>query len=213
LALLAIVSTLNYADAAISDAVTCGSVTKLLNSAHRVRLHSHDVKYGSGSGQQSVTAIEDMDDHNSHWQILNPFDNNDKGVCVRGTPVACGTNIRLMHMSTGCLLHSHLFTSPLSRNQEVSCFGSDGKGDSGDNWQVICLDEGDDFWRRTSGVKLKHVDTGTFLSVPGHKYGRPIQGQMEVATTSSTDTTTLWKTKEGVFIMPSQEQKAKLDDD
>lgn len=32
--------------------VTCGSVLKLLNPKHNVRLHSHEVKYGSGSGQQ-----------------------------------------------------------------------------------------------------------------------------------------------------------------
>ena len=32
--------------------VTCGSVLKLLNLRNNVRLHSHDVKYGSGSGQQ-----------------------------------------------------------------------------------------------------------------------------------------------------------------
>jgi len=34
------------------DYVTCGSVLKLLNVRSNVRLHSHDVKYGSGSGQQ-----------------------------------------------------------------------------------------------------------------------------------------------------------------
>ncbi len=28
--------------------VTCGSVVKLLNVKHNVRLHSHDVRYGSG---------------------------------------------------------------------------------------------------------------------------------------------------------------------
>ena len=32
--------------------VTCGSAIKLANSENNVRLHSHDVKYGSGSGQQ-----------------------------------------------------------------------------------------------------------------------------------------------------------------
>lgn len=32
--------------------VTCGSVIKLLNVDYRTRLHSHDVKYGTGSGQQ-----------------------------------------------------------------------------------------------------------------------------------------------------------------
>lgn len=30
------------------SAVTCGSVLKLLNTRHSVRLHSHEVKYGSG---------------------------------------------------------------------------------------------------------------------------------------------------------------------
>lgn len=29
--------------------VTCGSLVKLLNTRHNVRLHSHDVKYGSGN--------------------------------------------------------------------------------------------------------------------------------------------------------------------
>lgn len=29
--------------------VTCGSLVKLLNTKHNVRLHSHDVKYGSGN--------------------------------------------------------------------------------------------------------------------------------------------------------------------
>lgn len=32
--------------------VTCGSVLKLASGESNIRLHSHDVKYGSGSGQQ-----------------------------------------------------------------------------------------------------------------------------------------------------------------
>lgn len=31
------------------------------------RLHSHDVPYGSGSGQQSVTGYPNVDDANSYW--------------------------------------------------------------------------------------------------------------------------------------------------
>lgn len=31
------------------ELVTCGSVLKLFNTQHRVRLHSHDIKYGSGA--------------------------------------------------------------------------------------------------------------------------------------------------------------------
>lgn len=32
--------------------VTCGSVVKLMNNNFKVRLHSHEVKYGTGSQQQ-----------------------------------------------------------------------------------------------------------------------------------------------------------------
>jgi dolichyl-phosphate-mannose--protein O-mannosyl transferase len=34
------------------DSVTCSSTFKLLNQQSGDRLHSHDIKYGSGSGQQ-----------------------------------------------------------------------------------------------------------------------------------------------------------------
>lgn len=33
--------------------VTCNSVIKLQQTRHNVRLHSHEVQYGSGSGQQA----------------------------------------------------------------------------------------------------------------------------------------------------------------
>lgn len=60
--------------------VTCGSAIKLQNLAYKIRLHSHDVKYGSGSGQQSVTGTDTTDDVNSHWAILGPLNKT----CKRG---------------------------------------------------------------------------------------------------------------------------------
>lgn len=39
--------------------------------------------------------------------------------CEAGEPIECGSNVRLEHMITGKNLHSHMFQSPLSRNQEV----------------------------------------------------------------------------------------------
>lgn len=52
-----------------SNRVTCGTVVKLANEVKsKVRLHSHDIKYGSGSGQQSVTAVENQDT-NSYWLV------------------------------------------------------------------------------------------------------------------------------------------------
>lgn len=132
--------------------VTCGSVIKLVNSNYKVRLHSHDIKYGSGSGQQSVTATETQEDVNSYWAVKGKIDQQ----CVRGEPVECGATIRLEHVETKKNLHSHHFTSPLSHNQEVSAFGKEGEGDTGDNWTIVCTEE---YWKREDNFRLKHVDT------------------------------------------------------
>ena len=54
--------------------VTCGSVIKLANDLKtRVRLHSHDSKYGSGSGQQSVTVAENQDT-NRYFVFISGFE-------------------------------------------------------------------------------------------------------------------------------------------
>lgn len=62
----------NFVSAKSSDLVSCGSVLKLFNVDYKIRLHSHDVKYGSGSGQQSVTGITISEDLNSHWTVKAP---------------------------------------------------------------------------------------------------------------------------------------------
>jgi dolichyl-phosphate-mannose--protein O-mannosyl transferase len=179
-----------------SDIVTCGSVLKLVNTHFQARLHSHDVKYGSGSGQQSVTGTDVQEDVNSHWAIKG----STKKFCNRGEPIECGQEIRLEHLTTKRNLHSHLFSSPLSRNQEVSAFGEDGEGDTGDNWIVVCEGE---HWRRGDKIMFRHVDTETYLGVTDNTYGRPIHGQREVATFNSPNHSTRWETSEGLFILKS----------
>lgn len=72
-------------------------------------------------------------------------------------PIQCGSIIRLTHLTTKKNLHSHLFNSPLSGNQEVSAYGNDGEGDTGDHWYVDCSG---DYWERDDDVRLKHADTG-----------------------------------------------------
>ncbi|PZC87252.1 hypothetical protein B5X24_HaOG201488 [Helicoverpa armigera] len=171
----------------------------MINTDLRLRLHSHDVKYGSGSGQQSVTAVDVADDYNSHWLVRAPMGES----CKRGAPVKCNSNIRLQHVSTKKNLHSHYFSSPLSGNQEVSCYGDeDGEGDTGDHWTVVC---NNDFWRRDTPVKFRHVDTGSFLAGSGRTFGRPISGQGEiVGVTSQYGAYTDWQAKEGLFIHPGE---------
>ncbi|XP_074045163.1 LOW QUALITY PROTEIN: stromal cell-derived factor 2 [Macrotis lagotis] len=177
--------------------VTCGSVVKLLNTRHNVRLHSHDVHYGSGSGQQSVTGILDVDDSNSYWRIRGKTST----VCERGTPVKCGQAIRLTHVNTGRNLHSHHFSSPLSGNQEVSAFGEEGEGDYLDDWTVLCSGS---HWVRDDEVRFKHASTDVLLSVTGEQYGRPISGQIEVHGMAQQSQNNYWRAMEGIFMKPSE---------
>ncbi|GCB62537.1 stromal cell-derived factor 2-like [Scyliorhinus torazame] len=184
--------------------VTCGSVIKLLNTLHNVRLHSHDVKYGSGSGQQSVTGVTEADDSNSYWRIRGKSDI----VCERGNVVKCGDTIRLTHINTGRNLHSHHFTSPLSGNQEVSAFGEEGEGDSLDNWTVVCSGT---YWERLNPVRFKHTSTEAMLSITGEQYGRPINGQLEVHGMQYSNQYNSWKVMEGIFMKPMDMSRAGID--
>ncbi|KAE9553355.1 hypothetical protein FO519_003418 [Halicephalobus sp. NKZ332] len=189
------------------EPITCGSVIKLMNVQSKIRLHSHDIKYGSGSRQQSVTGMPNPDDVNSHWQILGA----NKESCARGTPVKCGDTIRFLHLKTKCLLHSHDFPAPLtSNNQEVSCFGSDGEGDRGDNWKVICSNE---IWTEDEDIKLKHIDTGKYLSTSGQQYGRPITNQFEVVALTSPSNNAMWRSAEGVIMQVSKAVENSILDD
>ncbi|CAI8055673.1 Stromal cell-derived factor 2 [Geodia barretti] len=178
--------------------VTCGSVLKIANVDSSDRLHSHDVKYGSGSGQQTVTGVPHADDVNSYWLVKGAYgvDTNYQ----RGASVQCGSVIRLQHVQTRKFLHSHRFKSPLSGNQEVSAFGGDDSSDSGDNWEVECSSSQAQYWQRDENVRLKHVDTNAYLHITGHKYGRPISGQKEVSGISTKSSSNLWRAMEGVYL-------------
>ncbi|XP_027156978.1 stromal cell-derived factor 2-like protein isoform X2 [Coffea eugenioides] len=84
--------------------ITYGSVTKLMHGRTKFRLHSHDVPYGSGSGQQSATGFPNVDDSNSYWIVRPVSDTN----AQQGDTIKGGTIIRLQHMRTRKWLHSHM---------------------------------------------------------------------------------------------------------
>ncbi|KAG7484792.1 hypothetical protein MATL_G00054010 [Megalops atlanticus] len=176
-----------------------------IDSRHNVRLHSHDVRYGSGSGQQSVTGVTTVEDSNSYWSVRG----TSSEACRRGTPVRCGQTIRLTHVNTGRNLHSHYFASPLSSNQEVSAFGEEGEGDSLDEWTVLC---GGAVWQRDESVRFQHAATEGLLSVTGEQYGRPIHGQREVHAMATPNQHNYWKAMEGIFMKPSESPGARDND-
>ncbi|CAO3589992.1 unnamed protein product [Absidia cylindrospora] len=176
------------------EKVTCGSTIKLVNKVTNHKLHSHGVSYGSGYGQQSVTGFVESDDPNSFWMVRAAHSMQ----CIRGQPVPCGAAIRLRHTNTKGYLHSHLHSSPLSGQQEVSCFdGNDG----GDDWLVQCVDPSQEFWLREQPIQLVHVDSNTYLTCsPQHHYGQPIPGQLEVASAKSSSKNTHWLAQEGFYF-------------
>lgn len=189
------------------DYVTCGSVVKLMNKAFQVRLHSHDVKYGSGSGQQSVTGMTNQDDGNSYWQIKGETGKD----CRRGETITCGQAIRLNHVKTGKNLHSHHFAAPMSTNQyEVSAFGEGGEGDHLDHWVVTCSGS-QKLWSRKEHVRFKHSETNSYLSCSQNTYGRPIHGQQEVlgSVSDAGKTSNYWKAVEGIYIRPTENSTEK----
>uniref|UniRef100_A0ACD5ZWP5 Uncharacterized protein n=1 Tax=Avena sativa TaxID=4498 RepID=A0ACD5ZWP5_AVESA len=175
--------------------VTYGSTVKLMHDKTKVRLHSHDVAYGSGSGQQSVTGFPQTDDSNSYWIVRPTLDSSAK----QGDAIETGSIIRLQHMRTRRWLHSHLHASPLSGNLEVSCFGGDEQSDTGDYWRLE-IEGKDKIWKRDQKVRLRHVDTGGYLHSHNKKYNRLGGGQQEVCGVRDKRAENIWSTAEGVYL-------------
>ncbi|CAH0513216.1 unnamed protein product [Peronospora belbahrii] len=195
--------------------VTCGSSIKLVHEMTRYRLHSHEVAYGGGSEQQSVTAHAARNDVNSYWLVK---EGDAEPVCEVGKPIACGSTIRLEHMLTRRNLHSHMYKPPLSsKNLEVSAFGVAGEGDRLDSWIVECQEnqqcsidgecKDDGLWKRGEIVRLRHKETNHMLYTSSTARFDdnncphcPINGQQEVSGSSMVTQDTLWFAGEGVYV-------------
>ncbi|KAK7311905.1 hypothetical protein RJT34_10370 [Clitoria ternatea] len=181
--------------------ITYGSVLKLMHEKTKFRLHSHDVPYGSGSGQQSVTGFPNVDDSNSYW-IVRP----EPGTSAKqGDAIKSGTIIRLQHMKTRKWLHSHLHASPISGNLEVSCFGGESESDTGDYWRLLIEGSGKT-WKQDQKIRLQHVDTGGYLHSHDKKYSRIAGGQQEVCGVREKRADNVWLAAEGVYL-PVTESK------
>ncbi|KAG0493247.1 hypothetical protein HPP92_004241 [Vanilla planifolia] len=175
--------------------VTYGTVLKFMHERTKFRLHSHEVPYGSGSGQQSVTGFPNVDDSNSYWIVRPIPDSSDK----QGDAIPHGTIIRLQHMRTRKWLHSHLHASPISHNLEVSCFGGDGQSDTGDFWRLEIEGSGKT-WKQDQRIRLKHVDTGGYLHSHDKKYSRIAGGQQEVCGVREKKSDNVWLAAEGIYL-------------
>ena len=192
-----------------NEAITCGSVVKLIHQDSGYYIHSHPIAWGSGSGQQSVTATQTSNDAGSLWIVKDAT--TSQIACEVGEPIACGGKIRLEHSQTSKNLHSHLFRAALTGNQEVSAFGEEGNGDTGDNWIVRCDNKGEKFWHRNAPVHFEHVDTKKWLFTTSQAkftmqncgQACPIMGQTEMSAANHKSQATKFRTGQGVFFPPN----------
>ena len=106
--------------------------------------------------------------------------------CAPGEPLANGATFRLQHVNTRRWLHSHSHASPISHNQEVSCYGGDDESNSDDNWRLE-TQGGEALRRRDKKVRIVHESTKVNLHSHQHKFGRPISGQFEVCGSRNRD--------------------------
>ncbi|CAM6129166.1 unnamed protein product [Calypogeia fissa] len=175
--------------------VTYGSTIKLMHDKTKFRLHSHDVPYGTGSGQQSVTGFPGVEDSNSYWSVRPALGTKFR----QGEPIVDGATVRLFHAQTKKWLHSHLHPSPISNNLEVSAFGSEKDSDTGDHWRLVKEGKGNT-WLRDQKIRLVHVDTGGYLTTHDKKYSRTVAGQQEVCGTMKKSSDNVWMAAEGVYF-------------
>ena len=178
--------------------IGCGFALRIASASTGFKLHSHHINYGTGSGQQVVSTINEMNDPGSLWVIKEPFGERP---CTTGKRVACGQRIRLEHLTSGRNLHSDKeFQSPLGNKQEVSVFGFNGNGDISDDWIIECADDGQDFLKGSTIFYLRHAETEDYLYTDNQfTYTQencrncPIIGQREVSAAERRDKFCEWQ--------------------
>lgn len=172
-------------------AVEYGGVFKLRHESTNRVLHSHAFSYGhaASSGQQQVTGFTSSDD-NDWWRIKGPREQPEG--YMAGRAIRHGAIVRLEHVSTQCNLHSHNgHPSPVTHQQEVTCYSDYGGGDANDNWRVEV--DGGGAWLPGRRVKLIHVSTQHVLhSHLGYSHPEWTRGQQEVTAYEFRDDNDWW---------------------
>jgi hypothetical protein len=174
----------------MSAKIKYGSVIYLRHISTNTLLKSLPKPYchPGTSGQQMIVASLQKSDE-TRWLVKGPHNTADKYAI--GEEVRHGDKIRLEHISTKRNLHSHDAPSPLSNQQEVTCFGTNGGGDGNDDW-IVDL-EGNGLWIFDQEVRLIHVSTSKALhSHAGYSNLVFTAGEQEVTAVPKGDRNDLW---------------------
>jgi dolichyl-phosphate-mannose-protein mannosyltransferase len=176
--------------------VAYGSLVTIKSNAYGGGLlHSHIQRYPEGSQQQQVTTYSHKDENN-HWMIVPNWDEykqwiekceaegKDPQAAFEEEPphfIKDGDIIRLLHVPTKANLHSHRIEAPITRSAwEVSGYGNETFGDTGDHWKIEIVDdmytkgEPGRIHALTTRFRLRHVLYGCLLR--GHRTSLPPWG-------------------------------------
>lgn len=138
--------------------VTDGSAIILEHVGTKYKLYSADMKWGSGSGNQLVTAAStNVDEDNLLWTVKVYEENKS----ITGDKINCNEVVTLKHVKSNGYLSGSSFGAVLSSNFELSV---DKKDDYG-QFQVICENERKNpFWEIGNSVFLKSVKYNGYVS-------------------------------------------------
>jgi Beta/Gamma crystallin len=165
---------------------TIGSLARIKHFLTNKTLHSYVFNYNhpGSSRQQQVTGFTGTDDHDL-WRFKAP---DGRPLEDRyGQIIDSNSVLRLEHFLTYRNLHSHAgIPSPVTGQQEVTCFGLFGIGDSNDNWKIEI--EGGGPLRVGKRFKLIHTNTNHTL----HSHPANFLGQQEVTGFGARDDNDWW---------------------
>ncbi|KAI9473558.1 MAG: MIR motif-containing protein [Benjaminiella poitrasii] len=141
------------------------------NMTGRLLTSEEGRNYDEGSGQQVVVAGAWEPSSETTFIVIPRFGEDE---FEDGVDVNFGDVIRLKHAATRTNLHSHPdIPSPVTGQQEVTCFGDDETSDENDDWVVeqwtFDEEENEEFdiedrtWYTGRSFYLRHLATGLTL--------------------------------------------------
>jgi hypothetical protein len=183
-------------------AIRYGSTITLQHVATQkfLKAHSRPYLHPNTSGQDQVTCSSQKSSSNS-WIIKSAHRYPDN--YLYGEPIRHGDLVRLESRAFITNLHSHGSPSPLSNQQEVTCFGKHGNGDNNDNWWVEVPNE--EAWTTANQIRLIHTTTDHALhSHVNASHAEFTSGEQEVTCFKKRNADDFWQVETIVPpILPS----------
>jgi len=169
--------------------VKYGDTINVLHHATKRFLKSMAKNYTHrGSSNQQMVVGARIRSADTFWIVKS---RHSLGASSPSTPVKHGDIVRLEHVSTKRNLHSHGDRpSPITKQQEVTCYGEQGIGDANDDWKLD-LPAGE-FWEEGTPFRLVHVSTGKVLHSHGHEDTQLTAGEQEITCFPMGDVNDLW---------------------